>query len=115
MHRRSSSMFLPSTNGWHFKNDFLPGPIFMGLGDASGLCGGMVLGALARFRDGPTIPPDTAAPPPGTDLFRELRGWQLRSVLRGLTGFLSARCRRDPFTWTVEKYLPRLRDDLAEG
>jgi hypothetical protein len=74
--------FKPSVNGFHFENDFDPGPVLTipvpAIGDipvgnaAGGLCGGMVFAVMDMFAKGLTPPPDTKAPKPGTPLFKYL-------------------------------------------
>ncbi|MEA2633166.1 MAG: hypothetical protein QOE66_3385 [Chloroflexota bacterium] len=77
--------FLPSTNGLHFANNFPSGPDLhigpIGIGDAArGLCGGMSWYVRERFEAGQPIPPDTAAPANGSELFKALVRRQVQSL-----------------------------------
>jgi hypothetical protein len=78
--------FLPSTNGFHFDNNFPSQPaITIDLGvvkipignAANGLCGGMVFAACDYFAAGRLPPPDTCPPPAGAPLF----GYLVRRIL----------------------------------
>ena len=73
--------FLPSTHGFRFANSWPSGParewhlglVNVGIGDVGrGLCGGMAFVALDRFERGEARPADSAPPPPGSALFREV-------------------------------------------
>jgi hypothetical protein len=77
--------FLPSANGLHFANSFPSGPDLhigpIGIGDAArGLCGGMSWFVRERFEAGQPIPPDTAAPANGSELFKALVRRQVLSL-----------------------------------
>jgi hypothetical protein len=77
--------FLPSANGLHFANSFPSGPDLqigpIGVGDAArGLCGGMSWYVRERFEAGQPIPPDTAAPANGSELFKALVRRQVQSL-----------------------------------
>jgi hypothetical protein len=77
--------FLPSANGLHFANSFPSGPDLhmgpIGIGDAArGLCGGMSWYVRERFEAGQPIPPDTAAPANGSELFKALVRRQVLSL-----------------------------------
>lgn len=77
--------FLPSANGLHFANSFPSGPDLhigpTGIGDAArGLCGGMSWYVRERFEAGQPIPPDTAAPANGSELFKALVRRQVLSL-----------------------------------
>ena len=77
--------FLPSTNGFHFANDWPAGPTvrlgpfdtrwFFGIGDAAaGLCGGMALSAKDIF-ESPSplhVPPDTEHFANGSPRFNQI-------------------------------------------
>jgi hypothetical protein len=89
--------FLPSINGFHFANQFPPGPTvrfgpidprWIGVGDASaGLCGGMAWYVQERFEAGQPIPRDPAPPANGSPLFTALVRRQVRSLEWGRTPF----------------------------
>jgi hypothetical protein len=73
--------FLPSTNGFHFDNDFPSQPaltidlgaVKVPIGNAAnGLCGGMVFAACDYFAARRLPPPDTCPPTAGTPLFNYL-------------------------------------------
>jgi hypothetical protein len=88
MSSRAVTGFLPSRNGFHFANRWPSAPAFwwgtglirLGIGDASrGLCGGMAFAVRDRFEAGLVPPPDSEAPPAGSQLFAELARRQLDS------------------------------------
>ncbi len=83
-------MFLPSTHGFGFANDFPHEPVFsvrvpwlgtLGLGDAwYGLCGGMTFALADYWLAGTAMPQTTEAPAPQSELFRYLALRQLDSL-----------------------------------
>lgn len=85
--------FLPSRRGFHFANHWPPTPawwwgvavVHVGFGNVgNGLCGGMVFATRDRFERGEPPPPDTAPPPAGTPLFREIVRRQIDTFDRGV-------------------------------
>ena len=82
--------FVPSVHGLHFANRWEPGPTIrlgvldprlVGVGDAkAGLCGGMAWFVRERFERGLPVPPDRAAPPNGSPLFRSIVRRQILSL-----------------------------------
>jgi hypothetical protein len=83
--------FLPSRNGFRFANRWPSGParrrhlglLEIGIGDVGrGLCGGMAFVAADRFSRGEAAPSESAAPPFGDPLFREVVDRQLASFGR---------------------------------
>ena len=126
--------FLPSANGFHFANDFAPGPLFrLGVWRASvpvgnaanGLCGGMIFASRDLFERGLRPPNDQTPPRPGTRLFRYLVGRLFASFdlpagpLRyWLWQILPAGDRfgiRGVAWRTIRGHWPRIRADLDAG
>ncbi len=71
-----ATAFLPSRNGFHFRNAFADEPVVTVLrrwriGRAgNGLCGGMVFAARDFFEAGRAVPPDEGPPEAGSRLYR---------------------------------------------
>ena len=121
--------FLPSRNGFRFANRWRSGPartwqlglVSLGIGDVGrGLCGGMAFAARDRFERGEAAPPDDAAPPPGSPLFREIVDQQFDSFgrlfevpLRFLVAGLGSENRR--WRETGAAAWPAIRRDIDAG
>lgn len=82
-----ASHFLPSRDGFPFRNDFEYPPSRVGRGapiaQGYGLAGGMCLAALDRWLTGRPLPSPDAAPQPGQPLYEELTRRQVELLGQG--------------------------------
>jgi hypothetical protein len=122
--------FLPSRYGFRFGNRWPAGPartwqvglVYLGIGDVGrGLCGGMAFAARDRFERDAPAPDDTAPPPAGSPLFREIVdrqfdsfGWLLVEVpLRFLIASLADE--RGRWRETARRAWPAIRAEIDAG
>ncbi len=123
-----STSFAPEKHGFRFVNNFAIEKSEFGLGAGKlhfGLCGGMCLAALRRYRQETPVPPAAVPPAPGAALFRELFLCQTETLLPTIWGrFLRWQVRPDkPFLSgrynigfsTREQWRRKLRPRLNNG